>query len=346
MISLFLLLGVLLGAFLGSQRHLSHSQVDINLTRKLSHMRRITPTVPGRHAVQPSRAAPFLASRFPFSRTFSSGSFGGEVAMLYQKVFEEGAPAWDTTAAAVQSVDSKASSILDLAAGPGEPACRLSEVFPDAKVFCTDSSPDMVKMAQARAEKLGRDNVICAVADMNDLSVVESGSQDVVTANFGLMFTPDVPGALQEIHRVLRPGGYLVGTVWQEFEILPVLKQTMTTLLGHEPPPNPVNPLSLADPVPLDAALEGAGFEFAKGHRETFDINLSFGPSTEDSSFKAILIPVLAKLSEMQNESADGDDVIGKAVAIVKQVAAKRIDNEGNVSLSGVYRNVVVQKPS
>ena len=54
------------------------------------------------------------------------------------------------------------------------------------------------------------------------------------------MFTTDLPGSLAEIHGALRPGGLLVGTVWEEFHILPPPRDD--EVLGQEPPPPPINP--------------------------------------------------------------------------------------------------------
>ena len=54
--------------------------------------------------------------------------------------------------------------------------------------------------------------------DLNDFSPVkENEKMDIVTAQFALMFTEDFAGSLGEVHSVLREGGLLVGTVWEEF---------------------------------------------------------------------------------------------------------------------------------
>eukprot|EP01052_Picozoa_sp_SAG31_P048058 SAG31_NODE_9882_length_1216_cov_2.336616_1_plen_89_part_00 len=83
------------------------------------------------------------------------------------------------------------------------------------------------------------------------------------------MFTEDFPGSLAEIHGILRPGGLLVGTVWEQFGLLPLIGQTMTAVLGEPPPPPPINPLSLKDKEVVDSALAAAGFTTLGRHNGT-----------------------------------------------------------------------------
>ena len=105
------------------------------------------------------------------------------------------------------------------------------------------------------------------------------------------MFTTDLPGSLAEIHGALRPGGLLVGTVWEEFHILPLLRATMTEVLGQEPPPPPINPLSLKDRDAMDASLASAGFSTLGRHNETAQIDINIGPMDHEDTIRTCLIP-------------------------------------------------------
>jgi demethylmenaquinone methyltransferase/2-methoxy-6-polyprenyl-1,4-benzoquinol methylase len=91
--------------------------------------------------------------------------------------------------------------VLDLACGTGDLA--LGAVERGAVVVALDLAEPMVELAK---RKPGAAGVSWLVGDMTDLPVA-SRTFDVVTTGYGLRNVPDLPRALAEIHRVLRPGG-------------------------------------------------------------------------------------------------------------------------------------------
>ena len=90
---------------------------------------------------------------------------------------------------------------LDLACGTGDIAARLRAG--GARVTALDLTPRMLALAASRPVASG---VRWLCGDMQDLPVARA-SQDVVTIGYGLRNVSDLPGALQEIDRVLAPGG-------------------------------------------------------------------------------------------------------------------------------------------
>merc|ERR1711871_830778 len=60
--------------------------------------------------------------------------------------------------------------------------------------------------------------------------------------------------------RVLKPGGVLVATTWDRVDILKISKDVMAEVLGYEPPPPPLNPMSLSEPGLFSSMLQDAGF--------------------------------------------------------------------------------------
>ena len=131
-------------------------------------------------------------------------------------------------------------AVLDLATGPGEPAETIARQFPDCTVVATDMSPDQVAIANAKAITLP--HMTCQVADMQDLVAFDDNSFDVVTCCYGFMFPPDIPKAVQESYRVLKPGGRLIATTWNKIAMMMVVRTVMTEILGQEPPPPPLIP--------------------------------------------------------------------------------------------------------
>ena len=90
---------------------------------------------------------------------------------------------------------------LDLATGTGDLAFALGAR--GARVTGLDVTPRMIQLAKGKAAG-GRPGFL--VGDMQALPF-EPESFDVVTTGYGLRNVPDLAGALDEIVRVLKPGG-------------------------------------------------------------------------------------------------------------------------------------------
>jgi ubiquinone/menaquinone biosynthesis methyltransferase len=93
--------------------------------------------------------------------------------------------------------------VLDLATGTGDIAFALAAA--GARVTALDITPRMIELAAGKAKRSGRS---CAfvVGDMQALPFPDR-SFDLVTTGYGLRNVPDLPGAIEEIARVLAPGG-------------------------------------------------------------------------------------------------------------------------------------------
>ena len=100
--------------------------------------------------------------------------------------------------------------LLDLACGNGYLARHLARQ--GAAVTALDSSDSMLEPARAReaAEPLG---ISYHLADAAHLDLLADGAFDVVVCNMALMDIADAAGAIDEIGRVLRPGGRLVASL-------------------------------------------------------------------------------------------------------------------------------------
>ncbi|MDX1393116.1 MAG: methyltransferase domain-containing protein [Gemmatimonadota bacterium] len=104
--------------------------------------------------------------------------------------------------------------VLDVACGTGLlsiPAARA--VAPGGTVLGTDISRRMVDRAAARAAEEGVGNARFARSDAESLEAPD-GAFDAALCALGLMYVPDAGRALEEMLRVLRPGGRAVVAVW------------------------------------------------------------------------------------------------------------------------------------
>ena len=111
--------------------------------------------------------------------------------------------AWKRRAADLAGVRSGGSA-LDLACGTGDIAFELARR--GARVTGLDITPRMVQLARAKATQAG---TAFMVGDMMALPFAAERF-DVVTTGYGLRNVPELAPAIDEIHRVLRPGGVLV----------------------------------------------------------------------------------------------------------------------------------------
>ena len=154
--------------------------------------------------------------------------------------------------------------VLDLASGTGEPALSLAEaVAPGGQATATDLVPEMLAGLAEHARARGLSNLTTQPADIEALPFPDA-QFDVVTCRFGIMFCPDVRRALQEIHRVLKPGGRAAFVVWGPSD-QPFFTTTRGVIAKYvqippPPPPGVPGPFRFAEAGSLATALREAGF--------------------------------------------------------------------------------------
>lgn len=154
-------------------------------------------------------------------------------------------------------------TVLDVAAGYGEPGLAAAgAVEPGGRVVCTDIASEMLSVAGKRAEQAGIGNIEFVERDAEELDFPDE-SFDAVISRFGLMFLPDVAGALERFHRFLKPHGRLTASVWpppakvQFTSAMPII---LNELELPPPPAGKPGMFALADAEALRALVAGAGF--------------------------------------------------------------------------------------
>lgn len=109
----------------------------------------------------------------------------------------------------VAGVIREGDDVLDVGSGSGTDALIASGlVGPLGRVTGLDTTPAMRERLRENADRMGADNVRVLEGDAESIPLPDA-SVDVVTTNGVLNLVPDKPGAVGEIHRVLRPGGRL-----------------------------------------------------------------------------------------------------------------------------------------
>jgi ubiquinone/menaquinone biosynthesis C-methylase UbiE len=95
--------------------------------------------------------------------------------------------------------------VLEVAVGTG---LNFYTYPPQVRLTGIDMSEEMLALARARARELGRE-VELRQGDAQALSLADA-TYDTVVCTFGLCAIPDIDAALDEMTRVLKPGGKLI----------------------------------------------------------------------------------------------------------------------------------------
>ncbi|EMT38806.1 Ubiquinone/menaquinone biosynthesis C-methylase UbiE [Thermoanaerobacter thermohydrosulfuricus] len=120
----------------------------------------------------------------------------------------------------------------DIGTGTGFIALELAKV--SHSVIAIDVSTEMLKMAQKRAEEEGLKNLLFIKGEMQKIPLMD-GSVDLVFTNMALHHVDDPLKGIQEMYRILKPGGSItiIDVEKHEFEWA---KEEMCDLwLGFEP---------------------------------------------------------------------------------------------------------------
>ena len=155
-------------------------------------------------------------------------------------------------------------TVLELAAGPGDTGFLAAELIqPGGTLITSDAIPDMLSVAQRRAEALEITNVRFRQIDAEVIDI-EAGSIDGVLCRWGYMLLTDPGAALRETRRVLRQGGRVALAAWAEPEANPwaVLPPRELIARGLMEPPDRSGPGQFfwGPEGAIGEALEEAGF--------------------------------------------------------------------------------------
>ena len=174
--------------------------------------------------------------------------------------------------------------------------------------MATDHAPQMLAIAQERADALGLANLELREMDAEALDLPEN-TFDAILCRWGLMFLPNLVDALSGMRPLLRPSGRLAAAVWSVPPEVPMLSLPMGVLqqmLELPPPPaGTPNPFNLGDVSVLEQALSDAGFTDVRS--EHLVVTMEWPSAEEYITFLrdiAPIIPILASYSAEKQAQA------------------------------------------
>jgi ubiquinone/menaquinone biosynthesis C-methylase UbiE len=185
--------------------------------------------------------------------------FKGIVAEYYEKYYSPilfTQPAKDL----VSRLPKDLSAILELACGTGQVTRLMRAKYPNAKITATDLNPDMITVAKKMVIGKGID---WKTMDAQEISF-EDNSFDAVVCQFGVMFFPDKQKSVNEVYRVLKPGGSYLFSTWdkianQRTSIL--TRDVIISFFKDDPPTFFDIPFSMYDKAIMEELMKNAGFK-------------------------------------------------------------------------------------
>jgi arsenite methyltransferase len=168
---------------------------------------------------------------------------------------------------------SEGETVLDLGSGGGiDVILSAKRVGPTGRAFGLDMTDEMLALAQSNAEKAGIGNAIFLKGVMEDVPL-PAASVDVVISNCVINLSTDKPAVLQELARVLKPGGRI----------------GITDVVAE----NHLSPEARAERGSYVGCIAGAlsKFEYEEGLRESGfeDVSVTFTHPVADGMHSAIV---------------------------------------------------------
>eukprot|EP00931_Biecheleriopsis_adriatica_P093290 TRINITY_DN67034_c0_g1_i1.p1 TRINITY_DN67034_c0_g1~~TRINITY_DN67034_c0_g1_i1.p1 ORF type:complete len:297 (+),score=61.77 TRINITY_DN67034_c0_g1_i1:28-918(+) len=159
---------------------------------------------------------------------------------IYENMFQASWPMFEKMTEKVLAVG--ATHVLDIGTGYGQPAILMAQILPAASVTGIERQ-DAIQLVKKRSK--GLKNLNFHVSSAEDLSAFQSQSLDAVTMSFALTSVKDRAKALQEVVRVLRPGGSAFVSVWKKHPLLVLAAEAIEAVTNEMPKQLPVNPAAI-----------------------------------------------------------------------------------------------------
>jgi ubiquinone/menaquinone biosynthesis C-methylase UbiE len=150
--------------------------------------------------------------------------------------------------------------VLDAACGTGHVALELSRALPSGHVTAVDLSSGMLEQARAKTEKTGLSNIEFVEVDIQELPFPPA-SFDAVTCGFGIFFVEDMDSQLSRFASLVKPGGTIALSVFQEDYFHPLRPMLLDRLQRFGLPPIPEPWKRIATKELCTEFLKKAGLE-------------------------------------------------------------------------------------
>ena len=228
----------------------------------------------------------------------------------------------------------KGMKILDVGCGAGKQCFSfLAHLDGKADITGGDVSEELLNKAKDENAKLGN-RVTFQELDFNKTFPFEEETFDLVSCSFAIYYAEDIPFTIREMHRVLKPGGYLFTT-----GPMPENKQMFYEIIqeatGKEIPPMPGSSRYASE------IYQTVKSEFSKVKLLIFENPLTF-PNVEP-----FLAYTRASLSEdrlLWNAFFQTKEDFEKIMTDIAIAASKRFKEQGKLVMTKVVGGILATK--
>ena len=216
------------------------------------------------------------------------------------------------------------SQVMILDAAPSSYSSTVNDLatsHPYATVVATSQSVNVVATIRDNAVKHGLSNVKVKALDASHMTTLGDKTFDVIVCSFGLAFMSSPTDTLKEFRRLLKPGGSLVVSTWEDFSLNQLSDFIVDEMHANGNLEDFIDINSSADvlsqltpfakPREIESLLDENGFNVMHSEHETAKIVLS------DSSCKVTdygvnvatlaMRPFLKELEKGANKNAFND---------------------------------------
>ena len=195
---------------------------------------------------------------------------------------------------------------LDVGCGPGTTSLSLAAARPDATIVGCDISPALIAIAQQRADRIPQ---LRFVAEDAETAARERGPVDLIFSRHGVMFFDDPHRAFGSLRSASSPGGRLVFSCFQAWELNPWAAELASAAAGKRLPPPGREPsgFAFADAGYVGDILHRAGWGAAEPKAVQFDYVAGDGaaPVEQALAFLAEIGPAARLIEQMDRDQRD-----------------------------------------
>src|SRR3954471_19549637 len=198
--------------------------------------------------------------------------------------------------------------VLDLGCGDGTTAVPEAQLGAD--VLGVDIAENLVAAGNARAQKLGLDNLRFQEGDASHLDELDDASFDLVVSIFGAMFAPKPFDVAKEMVRVTKPGGRIVMGNWIPGDPT-LVAQILKISASYSPPPQEgfISPMTWGIENNVIERFSGAGIpkEAISFVRDIYTFNFPGAPSELVDAFRKYYGPTMNAFEAAENSGLARD---------------------------------------